>query len=253
MPLSKVRIVLIQTSHPGNIGAAARAMKTMGLSRLYLVKPKSFPDAEATSRASGADDVLANAVVTDDVETALEGCTTVVGTSARLRSLTWPQLNPRECGDRMIGGTANGDVALLFGRERSGLTNEELSLCRYLVHIPSNPDYSSLNIAAAVQVLSYELAVSANQVNPPTAVYQGNVGDDGGDLATADETERFYAHLEAALVDIDFLNPKQPKQLMQRLRRLYNRTELRHEEINILRGMLTAAQRQARLASEAGS
>lgn len=247
--LDRIRIVLIETSHPGNIGAAARAMKTMGLSRLYLINPKHFPNAEATSRASGADDVLSRAVVCESLEEALSGCVDVVGTSARLRSLTWPQLNPRDCATRMAASAEQGDVALLFGRERSGLTNEELDHCRFLVHIPSNPDYQSLNIAAAVQVLCYELAVEANLgdgvVKPGQA---GHVGDGEGDIASTEDQDRLMEHMQQALIDVDFLNPETPKHLMRRLRRLFNRAELRKEEINILRGILSAAQRQARLA-----
>lgn len=247
--LDRIRIVLIETSHPGNIGAAARAMKTMGLSRLFLVNPKHFPNAEATSRASGADDVLSRAVVCDSLDEALAGCVDVVGASARLRSLTWPQLNPRDCAVRMGSSAEQGDVALLFGRERSGLSNEELDRCRFLVHIPSNPDYQSLNIAAAVQVLCYELAVEANLgdgvVKPGQA---GHVGDGEGEIASADDQDRLMEHMQQALIEVDFLNPDTPKHLMRRLRRLFNRAELRKEEVNILRGILSAAQRQARLA-----
>lgn len=236
--LNNVRIVLVETSHPGNIGAAARAMKTMGLSRLVLVQPREFPCADATARASGADDVLAGATVCASLEEALTGCHVVIGTSARLRSLSWPELNPRECGERIVASAGGGDVALVFGREKSGLSNAELEQCRYLVHIPSNPTYQSLNIAAAVQVLSYEIATAFGYGGQPR-----EIGDAGGAPATADEIEGMYTHMEQTLIAIDYLNPDNPRHLMRRLRRLFNRVELSHEEVNILRGICRAAQR----------
>lgn len=238
--LSRVRIVLVETSHPGNIGGAARAMKTMGLSRLVLVNPNGFPGAEATARASGADDILARATVTDSLAAALAGCHVVIGTSARLRSLSWPQLNPRECGERIATASAEGEVALVFGREKSGLTNAELEQCRYLVHIPSNPEYQSLNLAAAVQVLSYEIATAFGYGGQPR-----EVGDAGGAPATADEIEGMFAHIEQTLVGIGYLDPANPRHLMRRLRRLFNRVELSHEEVNILRGICRSSQRAA--------
>ncbi|MCP5142042.1 MAG: RNA methyltransferase [Gammaproteobacteria bacterium] len=238
--LSRVRIVLVETSHPGNIGGAARAMKTMGLSRLVLVNPNGFPGAEATARASGADDILARATVTDSLAAALAGCHVVIGTSARLRSLSWPQLNPRECGERIATASAEGEVALVFGREKSGLTNAELEQCRYLVHIPSNPEYQSLNLAAAVQVLSYEIATAFGYGGQPR-----EVGDAGGAPATADEIEGMFAHMEQTLVGIGYLDPANPRHLMRRLRRLFNRVELSHEEVNILRGICRSSQRAA--------
>ncbi len=231
-----IRIVLIETSHPGNIGAVARAMKNMCLDRLYLVRPKSFPHAEATSRASGADDLLAGAVVCDTLEEALQGCSAVYGASARLRTIRWPQVDARECAAMAVKGAAEGEAAVLFGREHSGLTNAELEYCNYLVHIPSNPDYSSLNIAAAVQVICYEIMMAAGQ-RPHSEVSKKAPADQP---ATAEEVERFYRHLEQTLIDIEFLDPDNPRQLMRRLRRLYNRTTLNNNEINILRGILTA-------------
>lgn len=236
---NQVRIVLIGTTHPGNIGAAARAMKNMYLSRLYLVAPERYPSAEATSRASGADDILAGAVVCDTLEEALAGVSMVCGASARLRRVEWAQVDARECGERVAAhAIGEGEVALVFGREHSGLTNAELERCNYLVHIPSNPDYSSLNLGAAVQVLTYEVAMAMGAGREKAAPRERPV--------TADELERMYAHLEQTLVDIDFLDPDNPGQLMRRLRRLFNRCNLEQTEVNILRGIFTAARKQAR-------
>lgn len=237
-----IRIVMVNTSHPGNIGATARAMKNMGLQSLYLVEPKVFPSAEATSRASGADDLLAQAVVCDSLDEALAGCTLVVGASARLRSISWPQLDPRQCATRVVEECADAPVAVVFGREHSGLTNAELSRCHYLVNIPTNPEYPSLNIAAAIQVIAYELRM--------TQEAGGEVGaakskSDEVELATMEEVEQFYQHLEAVMVASGFLDPEKPKFLMHRLRRVYNRARLEKQELNILRGILTAVQKQA--------
>jgi len=236
----RIKIVLIDTSHPGNIGAAARAMKTMQLGRLALVTPNDYPSAEATSRASGADDVLARAQVCETVEEAIADCQLVLGTSARLRSLRWPQLNPRESAERVAQEAGEGSIAILFGRERTGLTNEELALCHFLVNIPANPEYSSLNIAAAVQIISYELMMQG-RVEPQTQV------EELGELPVEQaEMERLYGHFESALVDLDFLDPENPKHLMLRLRRLFNRVRMTRNEVNIMRGILTAAQKCCR-------
>ena len=233
--LANIRVVLSNTSHPGNIGATARAMKTMGLTRLYLVNPKVFPAVEATARASGADDVLASAVVCPDVETALSGCQLVLGASARSRSIPCPVISPAESARRACAESQQAEVALLFGCERSGLSNDEIDRCQYLVQIPSNPDYGSLNLAAAVQIICYEILVAHEQPGQ---------GTDVPDYipARADEMERFYQHLEQTLVELDFLDPDNPRQLMRRLRRLYNRARPDENEVNILRGMLSAAQ-----------
>ncbi|OBS10631.1 RNA methyltransferase [Acidihalobacter prosperus] len=248
MALDAIRIVLVEPSHPGNIGAAARAMKTMGLSRLYLVAPELYPHAEATARASGADDVLARAAVCQNLDAALAGVTLVLGTSARARNLEWPTIPPREAATR-IGAETGGEVAILFGRERSGLTNAELERCHYRVHIPASPDYSSLNLASAVQILCYELALAADHETGVSRITEiaGEAVDES--YAEQIDVDRFYAHLEQALVEIDFLDPENPRQLMRRLKRLFNRTRLLQTEVNLLRGILTAAQRQARLAS----
>ncbi len=243
--LENIRVVLVCTSHPGNIGGAARAMKNMGLSRLVLVDPADFPSPEASARASGADDVLAGAQVVATLEDALVGCTLVVGTSARSRSLPWPMLDPRECGAETVKRAAQGEqVALVFGREHAGLTNDELQRCHYHVHIPSNPDFSSLNLAAAVQVLSYEVRMAWLAGAPAAA--PADKDETVEELATMDEMERFYGHLESTLVQIGFLDPAKPKHLMPRLRRLFGRSAVNRSEMSILRGILTETQKAAR-------
>ena len=238
----QVRIVLVDTSHAGNIGAAARAMKNMGLTRLYLVNPRQFPHADATARASGADDVLAQVTVCATLDEALIDCNLVMGASARLRNLSIPLLDPRQCAIKVLGEvTATGiECALILGREHSGLTNDELGRCHHLVHIPTNPEYSSLNLAAAVQVLSYELRVATlgEQVKVVSAE-----AEDVEPLASADDMERFYVHLQQTLETIGFLDPKNPRIMMQRLRRLFNRARPNEVEMNILRGILTTTQK----------
>ena len=238
--LSNIRVVLLNTSHPGNIGASARAMKTMGLKALWLVNPKHFPDAAATARASGADDLLASARICSQLEEALEGCRLVIGASARPRSLPCPVLTPRDCAQRVTEESNHGQVAILFGCEQSGLSNTEMDRCHYLVRIFTSSDYCSLNLAAAVQVIAYELF--ALQVTRDREGVREAVGHTPVD---AGEMERFYIHLEQTLVDLGFLDPAKPRQLMRRLRRLFNRARPDGNEINILRGILTAAQ-QAR-------
>ena len=233
--LANIRIVLVGTTHPGNIGASARAMKNMGLSRLYLVEPRYFPHADATARASGADDLLAGARVCPGLDEALEGCRLVIGASARLRSLAWSQLDPRACAGNLLGEAAAGPVALVFGRESSGLSNAELDRCHHLVHIPTNPEYSSLNLAQAVQVLAYEIFSAhhaAGEVAEPAPV----------ELATADMMEGFFQHLWQTMEEIGFANPQQSTRLRRRLRRLFLRARPEVEELNILRGILSAVQ-----------
>ena len=238
--LSRVRVVLMQTSHPGNIGGVARAMKNMGLSRLWLVRPDLFPHRMATSRASGAEDLLDSAVVVETLEEALADCRFVVGASARLRSIAWPLQDPRESARRMLEAADDGEVALLLGREQSGLTNEELERCHALVHIPANPEYSSLNLAAAAQVLTYELRMAAlERIEIPKPARKKDYR-----LATVAEMDGLYEHFEVALTEIGFLNPASPRKLMRRLRRLFNRAGLDEMEVNILRGILSAAQGQ---------
>ena len=247
--LQNIRVVLVNTSHPGNIGGAARAMKNMGLTRLVLVDPQDFPSHEADARASGASDILESAQVVATLEDALVGCNLVLGTSARDRRIPWPLLDPRECGQRSIAEAQQGaEIALVFGREYAGLTNEELQRCHYHVHIPSNPDFSSLNLAAAVQVLSYEVRMAwLAAEGQPSKVEKVEINSvRSADLATADEMESYYGHLERALVDIGFLDPEQPKHLMARLRRLYGRSSVNRSEMSILRGILTETQKVAR-------
>ncbi|MFZ5934669.1 tRNA (cytosine(32)/uridine(32)-2'-O)-methyltransferase TrmJ [Pseudomonas putida] len=247
--LQNIRVVLVNTSHPGNIGGAARAMKNMGLSRLVLVQPKEFPSGDATARASGADDILANAQVVDSLEDALVGCSLVMGTSARERSIPWPLIDPRECGAKAVEHATGGEeIALVFGREHAGLTNEELQRCHFHVHIPSNPDFSSLNLAAAVQVLSYEVRMAwLAAEGAPSKVEKFDANSlRSNELATMDEMELFYEHLENTLVDIGFLDPEKPKHLMARLRRLYGRSSVNRSEMSILRGILTETQKVAR-------
>jgi len=237
--LSRVRVVLVNTSHPGNIGAVARAMKNMGLQQLILVEPTEYPSAEATARASGADDVLASARVVPSLTEAIGDCALVVGASARPRTISWPTLDPRTCAERMIAVAATEPVALVMGRERTGLTNAELEHCHYLVNIPANPDYSSLNVAAATQVLVYELRMAAlAQVNACETPWRSD-----HPFATTEELEGLYAHFERALTRLRFLDPDNPRQLMRRLRRLFNRSQLDRMEVNILRGILSAAEK----------
>jgi tRNA (cytidine32/uridine32-2'-O)-methyltransferase len=236
--LAQVRVVMVEPSHPGNIGATARAMKNMMLSQLVLVNPASFPHAEATARAAGADDLLANARVVATLDDAIADCAWVVGTSARVRRLGWPLLDPRAFAQQAWQEAVSQPVALLFGRERVGLSNEELERCHAMVYIPTNPEYSSLNVASAVQVLCYELL-------------QSSVADEGSGLpqqapempyATAQELEALYEHLQRVLAALAFLKTEQPTVLMRRLRRLYNRARLDRNELNILRGILTATE-----------
>jgi len=236
--LSKIRIVLVETSHPGNIGSVARAMKNMGLSNLVLVKPKEFPSLVASQRASSAGDVLDSARVVETIDEAIAGAKVVVGASARLRKVSWPQLNVRETAELALSTTSEGEVALLFGREDSGLSNAELDKCHYLAHIPTNPTYSSLNLGQAVQVFAYECLMATEIQSVHSKGYKH-------DLATADQLEGFYDHLYQALQDIEFLDPAKNARFMRRMRRLFNRTQLDVKEVDILRGILTAAQRQA--------
>jgi len=241
--LANIRIVLTRTSHPGNIGAAARAMKTMGLSQLVLVNPAVFPNSQADAMASSAVDVLQQAWVCDTLAEALVGTTLALGVSARRRDIVSEVLTPPEAAIRLLTEAQAAPVALVFGNETSGLSNEELSLCQGLVTIAANPDYTSLNLAAAVQVLSYEIRQAwlghASWPQPEM------------DAATGDELEKFYGHLETALAELEFLNPGSPSKLMLKLRRLFARTRLAKEEVNILRGILTAAQEARQAANRA--
>lgn len=257
--LEKIRIVLIHTSHPGNIGAAARAMKTMGLTDLYLVSPKSFPDPQATAMASSAEDILSQAQVVDSLETAIADCHWVFGSSARhQRSLAWDLLEPRGCAETTVNllnqsqsqsneqsvSKQETRVAILFGRESSGLTNEELARCNQLVHIPANPDYSSLNIASAVQILAYECRLAARHAVEVADADTPESVESGSELVSTAELEAYLKHLEEAMISSGFLDPEKPRHLLTRLRRLYGRVGLTRSELNILRGMLVAFEKR---------
>jgi len=235
--LDNIRFVLVGTTHPGNIGAAARAMKTMGLSNLHLVAPLHYPNAEATARASGADDVLANAIVHNDLPSAIAGCQQVYGMSARLRHLPVPVVDPQQAVQQIQHYDDDTRVAILFGREHSGLSNDELDRCQHLINIPANVDYSSLNLAAAVQVFAYELKM---RFNP--AITVGRIGE-AREPVDAKDLEHLYTHFEQSLTAIGFLDPNNPKNLMRRLRRLFNRADLDRNELQILHGILRAAEK----------
>ena len=235
--LENIRIVLVNTSHTGNIGSAARAMKTMGLSNLYLVDPVSEPDGKSSALAAGAGDVLADATIVSTLSEAVADCGLVVGTSARSRTLSWPMLEPRSCGEKLISEVPNYPVALVFGRENSGLTNEELQQCHFHVCIPANPEYSSLNLAAAVQTLCYEIRMAYLNANafPPTE----------NEYPLSEDLERFYVHLESTLASVNFIKAKHPGIVMTKLRRLFNRARPESQELNILRGILAAIDKSA--------
>lgn len=237
-----IRIVLVGTTHPGNIGAVARAMKNMGLSDLALVNPRFFPHDEATARASGATDILDNALVVTTLADALSECVYVAGASARSRTISWPSMGPRDCAERMINESENGKVAAVFGPEKTGLHNDDLDLCHTLLTIPTAPGFSSLNLAMAVQVLTYELRVAS-------LLDAGPAYECEAPPATSEEMEHYYKHLEEVLQGIHFLDPQNPRHLMRRLRRLFIRARPDKNEVNILRGILTAIDR-ARQADE---
>ena len=229
-----VRFVLCETSHPGNIGAAARAIKTMGYSELVLVSPAEFPSPTARARASGAADLLECAIVTATLEEAVAGCGLVVGASARRRSLQWPEFSPRECAAEAVAVAGVKPVAIVFGTERAGLSNAQMDRCNALVYIPANPDYSSLNLAAAVQLIAYELRLAEGAaVTPQVSEYPP---------ADAAAMELFYEHLRRVLLVTGFLKPDNPRQLMRKLRRMFNRSRLDEHELQILRGILAAVE-----------
>ncbi|MCG6965489.1 MAG: RNA methyltransferase [Chromatiaceae bacterium] len=231
---SNIRIVMVHTSHAGNIGAAARAMKNMCLAQLVLVRPRDFPSEAAVARASGADDVLNQARVVDSLAEAVADSRVVIGASARLRSVHWPLLGPRDAAALAQAEASRAPVSIVFGRESSGLSNEELDLCTHLVHIPTNPEYSSLNVAMAVQLISYELMLASGTDMAG--------GEDSGQIASNAEMEGFFAHLGQALDDIGFTDERRSEKLLRRLRRLFHRAAPASDEVNILRGILSAAQ-----------
>ena len=240
-----IRIVLVNTSHPGNIGAAARAMKNMGLSKMTLVDPEDFPSPVASGRAVSAVDILENAVVTKTLEEAVSGCGLVIGASARIRSIPWPLISPPQCAKQAVDDSVRNEVALVFGREDSGLTNEELQLCHFHVNIPADEKLSSLNLAAAVMVISYEVrqellrrqAEGKPMVKPAEEEIAEGVEWDVP-KATGKQIESFYEHLEQVMIDLNFHDPDNPRLLMMRMRRLFGRIRPDQMEVSVLRGFL---------------
>lgn len=230
-PLDNLRVVLVESSHPGNIGATARAMKVMGLSRLYLVNPRCAVDDEARARSSGALDVLEQAVVCDSLDAALADTVLAAACTSRRRDLPHPAYTPRQAAPHLLTQAQAGPVALVFGSETYGLSNEQLMKCRWLLNIPANPEYMSLNLAAAVQVLAYELRSSLEDATIPLPEFQA---------ASHAEAEALLAEMERTLVEVGFLDPTHPKRLMPRLRRFYARAGLEKEEVAIWRGILSA-------------
>lgn len=234
--LEQIRVVLVGTTHTGNMGSVARAMKTMGLSQLCLVAPKELPDGQAYALSAGASDILAKAKVYDTLVEAVADCSLVIGSSARSRTLSWPMLEPRECGELSIKEAATHPVALVFGRESSGLSNDELQLCNYHVCIAANPEYSSLNLAMAVQIITYEVRMAwlaSQQADVPEPVA----------YPTTEQMSSFYQHLEDTLNQTGFIIKQHPGIVMTKLKRLFNRARLEEAEYNILRGILTSVQR----------
>lgn len=236
--LDNVKIILVGTSHSGNIGSAARAMKVMGLSKMILVSPQCEVDAQAIALAAGASDIALNAEVVDTLEQAVADCGLVVGSSARSRTLEWPMLEPRECGEKLAQEGQQYPVALVFGREKTGLTNDELQKCHFHVCIPANPEYSSLNLAMAVQTLSYEVRVA--YLNNEKKGYPAQQEEA---YPLHHELEMFYQHLEKVMIQTQFISKEQPGQIMNKLRRLFSRSRPESQEINILRGVLTSIEK----------
>ena len=249
MSVGKIKIVLVEPSHPGNVGAAARAAKTMGIENLVLVNPESFPNPKATARATSAADVLQRAEVYPSLKQAIASCVLVVGTTARIRGLPCPEITPRKLGNRVWQEIEHGDVALVFGRESSGLSNEEMDLCQYYTTIPTNWEFSALNLAAAVQVISYEIFMAGVEATASGPVqikkHEAVIADEAP--ATKAELEGYFQHLNDVLLEIEFLDPKQPKLLMRRLRHIYHRCGLNKLEVNILRGILSCTQRMVNI------
>lgn len=236
--LNSVKVVLVGTTHPGNIGATARAMKNMGILDLALVEPKEFPSDVATFRSKAAKDILEKASVHTSLEEAISECELVVGTSARGRTVPWPVLNPREAAEEMHKSSLNGKVAIVFGREDRGLTNEELGLCNFHVHIPSDPEYSSLNLSQAVQILAYEIRLSYLQ--------DRHVNKDYWDveLANNEQTERLINHMDELMQEVDFYDVENPRKLLVRVRRFFKRSKIDVMEANIFRGLFATIQKK---------
>ena len=246
MSTESIRIVLVNTSHPGNIGGVARAMKNMGLSQLYLVAPRDYPHEQAQWRAASAKDILDAAVVVPTLEDAIRDCQFVVGTSARERRIPWPLLDARQCAEQMAQASEREQVAVLFGREDRGLTNDELQVCNLHLNIPTSGAYSSLNLAMAVQIVAYEL----NMVISSSSLTVSKTEQWDSPFASQGDMEHFYRHLEETLIDVEFLDPAAPRQLMSRLRRLYSRIRLDEMELNILRGVLAETQKWVKRAQK---
>lgn len=245
--LDRLRIVMINTSDSGNIGAAARAMKTMGLRQLVLVQPDEFPTAKATARASAAADLLHNARVVQTLDEAIGDCQLVFGTSARLRTIPWPLIDPRQGAARVMNEPEGADIAILFGREDAGLTNEELRRCHFHICIPANEEYPVLNIGAAIQVICYEMRMAAlERQASPVAPDQSGMQQWDEPLVSSEDMERFLRHFEETLLDIDFFDPNNPKQLLTRVRRLFLRTRMDRLEMNLLRGVLSTVQKRVK-------
>lgn len=238
--LENIRIVMVHTSHPGNIGAAARAMKNMDLNQLYLVSPEDFPSSESSLRATHAVDIVNQAVVTSTLEEAIADCGLVIGTSARDRTMNWEVESPRQMALSALSASAHSQVAIVFGRERTGLTNEELALCHKRVHIPTNPDFSSLNVAAAIQVICYELYQKAQENVVPDSVKAE--GDDR--IATAAQIQTYHQHLSDVMTEVEFFGSNNPEKVLRRLQLFINRAQPTRRELNILHGILTATQRK---------
>ena len=246
MSTESIRIVLVNTSHPGNIGGVARAMKNMGLSQLYLVAPRDYPHEQAQWRAASAKDILDAAVVVPTLEDAIRDCQFVVGTSARERRIPWPLLDARQCAEQMAQASEREQVAVLFGREDRGLTNDELQVCNLHLNIPTSGAYSSLNLAMAVQIVAYEL----NMVISSSSLTVSKTEQWDSPFASQGDMEHFYKHLEETLIDVEFLDPAAPRQLMSRLRRVYSRIRLDEMELNILRGVLAETQKWVKRAQK---
>ena len=236
--LNSVKVVLVGTTHPGNIGATARAMKNMGILDLALVEPKEFPSDVATFRSKAAKDILEKASVHRSLAEAISECELVVGTSARGRTVPWPVLNPREAAEEMHKSSRNGKVAIVFGREDRGLTNEELGLCNFHVHIPSDPEYSSLNLSQAVQILAYEIRLSYLKDQ------HVNKGYWDVELANNEQTERLINHMDELMQEVDFYDVENPRKLLVRVRRFFKRSKIDIMEANIFRGLFATIQKK---------
>lgn len=252
--LERIRIVMVNTSHAGNVGSAARAMKTMGLSNLWLVNPADFPGPKADAMASGATDLLARAHVVSTLDEALAGCGLILGASARQRRIPWPHVDAEKGAALALAQAVNSDIAILFGREQSGLSNDELQRCHAHVEIPGNPEYPVLNVASAIQVLCYELRKQWLKTQESSAHPEQNIAAASMPVelvrwddvpATADKLDQFFVHCEQTLLEIGFFEAGTPKKLMARVRRLFMRARPDERELRMLRGILSSAQQAA--------